>query len=513
MGTVVKIDNKYHPAAAWSIVEQGIPVYAGDTSGGVGQIIITIPRRLQNENGTPVTPNQYKDKMVEIVDTQMGRAVGKVVGVSEQGAFTVLDCIPRLSRLAIKNIKADPFGGNLLQAFNYYLDLAKVPSGDRLIDPRAADHKVALPGWYGEVWTYMKQLATAFHYDINSAGPKIVIERHRRRTMEVMNALDKSTEWSPITKSEYVEVNQYESEWTTSAVFYPINVSDDAPITLKAGEQTQTTINLAGSAKELKDYKGDWAKRILPKYVEDMPLTQTKESQYVATHGNGTRVKRSAWAAGGGRLVVQINPDTQTATVTGVGPIGIKDSKGNLVDTFNIAIESGGITYNALRIRGRGTLLKKSKHRIATGIPATDAETEVGASVDNIFLNDVNQRCLTAVDAATLSSGGRWTLRTTLNSALRNSGSNVETGQVIGTVGGLRFWDDRTNSFYRVRKASVTTGRIEVTESDSDNAVGDYVNAYGDMTYGEVDAMYADLTYEQVRALGLPKKTTGILGE
>lgn len=516
MGTLIYLDGAWSPAASYSVTEHGTPTYAGDTSGGVGSVRIEIPAQATGVNGARVNPNAYKGKSFSIEDTEYGSVSGIVVGISESSGITTLDCLPRLHRLNIYNVSMPPFGGSLTAAFNAYLDKAKVPVEDRRISSAADGTDVHLPGWTGELWLHLKQLAAAFNYDIQTAGKQIIIEPQRRRVMETIGWVDKQSAWNPVTKASYVEVYQYASKWYSDYPFYPVSASDSNVVNLKAGEQTITQIDLRGSVKRfrVKNSAGQnvYATAISPVYDENLNATYTGESRFCITYGKGTRVTRDRWVRGGGRLTVKINPDTFTATVTGVGPVGVIDGNGNAIDTFNVAIVQSGITYDGLRLRGEGVRVTKSKRRFATGADIAETETEIGVTVDNIFLNSWNQVANAGIDAATFSSFGRWTSTATLNGAIRTTSGNPETDQIIGTMGGMRFFDERTSSFYRVRQASISPKGISVDNADLDNTFGDFDEALGGETYEGVAARYPGMTYEQVRAVGLPGLTSGILG-
>lgn len=516
MGTLIYLGGAWTPAASYSVTEHGTPTFAGDSSGGVGSVRIDIPSQARGVDGKRVNPNTYKGKTFSIEDSEYGSVYGTVVGISESGGVTTLDCLPRLTRLNIYNVSAKPFGGTLAGAFNYYLDIAKVPTNERRISSDANNQDVHLPGWNGELWLHLKQLAAAFNYDIQTAGKQIIIEPQRRRVMETIGWVDKQSAWNPVTKATAVEVYQYNSKWYSDYPFYPVSASDSNVVNLKAGEQTITQIDLRGSVEvfRVKNSSGQnvYSTSIAPVYDENLTATMTTESRFCITYGKGTRVTKERWLRGGGRLTVKINPDTFTATVTGVGPVGVLDGNGNAVDTFNVAIVQSGITYDGLRLRGRGVRVVKSKRRFNTGITASEAETEVGITVDNIFLNSWNQVANAGVDAATFSAGGRWSSSATLNGAIRTTSGNPEADQIIGTMGGMRFYDERTASFYRVRQASVSAQGIEVSNADLDNTYGDMDAALSGVTYEDVTALYAGETYEQVRARGVYKLTSGILG-
>ncbi len=509
MGSViVNVAGSWVPAASYSISEHGIPTYAGETTGGVGSATITMPSGRVN-------PNTLKGRSYEIIDEEKGTSGGTIVAVSESNGMVTLSCLPRLVRLNIFNVRAEPYGGTLAGAFNKYLDLGKVPVASRRISAEASKINVSIPGWYGELWLHLKQLATAYGFDIQTAGNQIILEPMRVRTMEAMAVMDKSSAWNPVSKATKVEVYRYDAQWVEDYPFYPHNVSDSNVVNLKAGEPTTTQIELRGSVKNFIETgpTRKYARTIIPSYDEKLPVDATTKSSFCLTYGDGTRVTYKQFVNGGGRLKVILNPDSFTATVVGVGPVGVISKQGETVETFNVAIVSGGITYDALRLRGQGTRVWKTKRTFLTGVDSLEAETDVGVTVDNIFLSTHDQVSNAAVDASTFSSGGRWETSATLDGMIRKVGDRAEGDQIIGTMGGLRFFDERSSSFFRVRKASISVDRIDVESADLDNCFGDFKQAYSEAaTYADVRADFEGMTYEQQRATGLPRITSGILG-
>lgn len=379
MGTLIKIKGKWYPGASYTVTEHGTPAHSGDTNGGIGSVSVTIS--MGAGGLADVNPNTLQGARVDIEDEAYGNVIAYVVGISERSGMVTLDCLPRIKRLTIFGVKADPFKGTLAEAFDYYLSIAKVPVEERAIAPEASNINVALPGWGGELWLNLKMLAAAYAYDINTAGPKILIEPQRKRTMGLVSWVDKSSTWSPVAKAQYVEVWQYPTRWSNNFEVHPINASDSDIVSVKAGERTVTKVDLAGSIKNFITSDNKAVTSFAPTYWDVMSTSATTGSRFLLTYGDGKRVKYKDWLAGGGRLMVALDPGGTTATVTSVGPTGISDGSGSNVESFQVAFVEAGLTYNGLRLRGAGVGMIPIKHRFATGVPAIEAETEVGVTL------------------------------------------------------------------------------------------------------------------------------------
>src|SRR5690606_22861964 len=99
---------------------------------------------------------------VFLADTRYGFTLGEVTSTSfnrRQGTINV-SCISRLGDLNDYNVQAQPFVGRLEDAFRYYCELGGV-TVDVSVDASIADKHVEIPGWHGELWYHLKQLAAA----------------------------------------------------------------------------------------------------------------------------------------------------------------------------------------------------------------------------------------------------------------------------------------------------------------------------------------------------------------
>ena len=157
MGFKFEIGNRTYEAVEYTVQEAATPLAAGDSTGQVGTISITLPTPDPDiYPGHPVNefgPQVLVGESVRISDTRKGFTLGKIDSVSHNrggGTFTV-NCTSRLGLLNIYGVQSQPFSGLLSDAFHYYLSLAGVTS-DIYIDPVLSSETVIFPGWSGELW-------------------------------------------------------------------------------------------------------------------------------------------------------------------------------------------------------------------------------------------------------------------------------------------------------------------------------------------------------------------------
>lgn len=162
-------------AIDYSVEEAATPLAAGDSSGQVGTFSVTIPvpdGALTTSRATPwrflrtIGETIFIDTQVRIDDARKGFTLGRVTSssVSRDGGTLSLSGVSRLGSLNVYGVQAQPYVGTLSGAFTYYLSLANVTT-DFFIDDDIASKSVVFPGWSGELWYYLKQMAAAVDCD------------------------------------------------------------------------------------------------------------------------------------------------------------------------------------------------------------------------------------------------------------------------------------------------------------------------------------------------------------
>lgn len=531
MGFKFEIGDRTYEAVEYTVQEAATPLAAGDSSGQVGTFSISLPVPDPDINPNhPVTvfgPQVLVGESIRIVDTRKGFTLGRVESVSQargNGSFTV-NGTSRLGLLNVYGIQAQPFAGSLADAFEYYLSLANVTT-DLFVDSSIATDPVVFPGWNGELWFNLKQMAAAIDCDISLVSGIVLLRPIRSRIASRGRDIDRSVETGGGQLALNVEVYQYNNRVITNELVYPPGgwSEEVTVITVNAGETVEEVIELSASVSSI-------TQPVMQTFVS---RTHDSSSVFTVVGDDGLPIDPAQWTANGGSLVVSINPDTVSLTVRVTAPTGLPNASGELIGVYGIALSDTDSTgrYSTLRILGSGVAFDKQLVRIPTGVSPLRTSTEVGVTIDNPFISTREQLYRAGTRAAKQYTGRVQTLSGSVVSINRLGDSGQATyptyadvqaiaagrtyaqmqtewggmtygglqamffetvrdnfeNQVFGNVAGARIWDAKTRRWYRIRSGTLNASSIQF-------------NADDDLLYSDVQAVLAGKTYAQVQAL------------
>ena len=584
MGFRIEIDDSVIEVTNYDVQEASSPLAAGDSSGAVGSFTVTFPvpdpyppigrppgvgigygqgpYGMVPYGGTPAqTPSVWEivrkvgpeiliDRLVRIWDSRKGFTLGTVssVDVSYDGATISVRGSTRLAKLNVYGVQAQPYVGTLKGAFEYYLDLASVDT-DLFVDDEIANRPVITPGWTGELWFYLKQMAAAEECDVSLVSGVILLRPIRKRIATQNRDTSRSRSVGADTLAQSIEIYQYNNRPITNELVYPPGgwTSDVEVLNVNAGETTEYTLELSASVSSIQ-----------------APVMQTFVAQdYVATSvytvvaNDGRPVSAALWSAKGGRVEITIDPDTTHLRVKMTGAVDIPLSTGEAAQNFSLALGSDatGNRYSTLRIVGSGVAYNKVKKRVRTGVPASRTATEVGVTIDNPFISTANQLYSAGTRAAKRYAGAVASLSGTVTAINRRGDTGQATyptygqvqtavesqlgtptyadvesyygslpavtyedvrqhwfeffrddnaDQVFGNVQGARIFDKRSRRWYRIRSGTIGPSDIRF-DADDDLTHGDIEQFYSGRTYqGVLDAVAGGaFTYAEVERLGM----------
>lgn len=534
MGIRLSIGGVEYEAANYSVQEDSTPTKSEDSSGSVGVFTFSIPK-------TPnMQPLMLVGESVDLIDTRRGTTVGFVSSVTETDNGEVsLQCQSRLGRLNIYGVQAQPFSGSLVNAFRYYLGLAN-QEFDLLVDPSISSRTVHFPGWSGELWFYLKQMAAAEDCEISLVSNVILLRPLRQREAIDHRNVSRSRDYGSNTLAKSVEVYHYDNRPIFEELVYPPGgwSNDVEIISVGAGETVEVPLELSASVSSI----------VQPVMQTFVGPNDTANSVYTVVGDDGLPVVPQQWFDNGGRLSVSINPDTVTLTVTVTGATNIINSDGTPILVYQLALASDttGSRYSTLRIKGSGIGFNKQKIAVRTCIDDQLAGTDVGITIDNPFLTTLDQAYSAGVKAARLYAGHVMVINgqmTTINQ-LGDNGSaaypryeqdqesfegltyaNVNAlcgvstyadiedfyynevrndfdNQVFGNANGARVWDRNTARYYRIRSATIATDVIDFNAED-DLVHSDVEEARTTVTYADDKAEFINMTYTQRDRIGV----------
>lgn len=535
MGVRITVGARVLEAQSYSVQEASTPLSSADTSGSVGTITFDVPHITDS--------HLLIDQPVRLSDSRKGFTLGKVLSVSpSQGSFLdQIVCTSRLGDLNIYNVQAQPYIGTLEGAFRYYVGLAGVVA-DVFIDTTIRDKAVTFPGWSGELWFYLKQMASAVECDISLVSGVILLRPLRTRVATQGKDLDRGFSVGGTPLAQSVEVYKYENRAITNELIYPAGgwSSDVQVINVNAGERVEQVLELSSSVSSI-------VQPVIQTFVGQFA---NNASVYTVVGDDGLVITPTAWDRAGGRLVVTINPDTTSLTVAITAPNNLPNASGKPIRVYSIALaaDTSGSRYSTLRILGTGVGFNKSVVKIPTGIAPTATSQEVGATVDNPFLSSMNDVFRAGIRVAKAYTGSYMTLDGSVTAINRRgdsgaaqyptyavvqsfaagrtyaqvqsspeylgkSYSGVESywydqvrddyaNQLFGNVGGARMWDQSSRRWYRIREGDIGPDNIGFS-ADDDVLHSDFQLLYQGRTYAQVTTFQAGLSYRNQDLKGL----------
>lgn len=544
MGFQLLVGGEEFRLDGFSVVEASTPLAATDSSGQVGTVNLTVVKpdpfvEGAHEDVRKYSPVMLVGKKVRLTDSRKGFTLGSVkkVDTPSPGTFT-LSCESRLGELNVFNVQAQPFIGTLGDAFEYYVSLAGVDT-DVYAVREIEDTPVVFPGWNGELWFHLKQMAAAVDADISLVSGNIILRPIRSRVA----IRGRDTDRTPSIGgglAQYVELYHYKNREITDELVYPPGGWSEqvTVIHVNAGEYVEETLDLSASVSSIRQ----------PVMQTHVSRDHNTSSVYTVVGDDGLPIQPQAWTDYGGSLSVEIKEDTKSLLVKIMAPTGLPNKEGKEIAVFGIALssDSGAGRYSTLRIVGSGVAFEKDKVRVATGVSAQETGTEVGATVDNPYLGSLEQVYRTGSAAARNYSGRAFTLSGSVIAVneLGDSGvskypsyalvQNLYLGrtygflqlllqgssysyfdtlifdpvrdefenQVFGNVNGARVWDNTTHRWYRIREATLNPDLITFS-ADDDLIHEDAQNHFGQYIYSQIQGFYNSRTYSDADLMGL----------
>lgn len=491
------IAGKAFETGSYQVSESISSLTAGDSSGAVTSFDITIknpdvdaPMREGNKLLAKYGVDFFVDETVTLSDPRRGTISGKIRDASRSdsdGSIT-FTCISSMERLNAYNVNAKPYRGTLDGAIRYYLSLAGVTSGFT-IDSYIAPRPVNYIGWTGELWYHLKMLAMAQDFEIAMVDNVIQFRRTRTRELIQGRNITRSASRSLGTLAQNVEVYNYNTSGVTNQLVYPIDGWDGSleVLNVNAGEEAEYRLELNTSVSSIET----------PTMVENVGPDYKGGSVYTVVSNDGLPIPPEQWRDHGGKVMISINEDTTSLTVKLWGAVGIYTYEGELATNFSLALASdtSGNRFSTLRIRGTGVKFEKEAVRIRTGVDASRTGTEVGVTVDNPFLTDLDRVYRVGCAAAMQYAGT--TPSVSGDVVVHSSGDDP----AIGNVAGIRVWDKKTRRYYRVTSGRIAPDRINFSAED-DLTFGDLTKRWGSKTFAEMTAAMSGLTFRQADATG-----------
>lgn len=521
-------------ASSYSVSEDSTPTSSDDSSGSVGTFSVSAVGV-----DDPILLNGSE---IRLIDSARGSTIGFVTQVEEDDRGSVnLSCQSRLGKLNVFNVQAQPFRGTLGNAFRYYASLAG-QNTDILVDDQIENVPVMFQGWSGELWYTLKQMVASLDCEVALVSDVIYLRPTNMRVAIDDRDISRSRTHGGHQTAQSVEVYYYNNHAIDGKLVYPPGgwTPETEVITVGAGEVTERVIEMSASVSSI-------AEPVMQEFVSQH---FDSASVYTVVGDDGLPVVPQQWTDAGGYVSVTINPDTTSLTVKMIGATGIRGVRGDYLSTFSLALGSDytGNRYSTLRIIGSGVAFDKQMIVAPTGLSESQTGTEVGATIDNVFISTVDQAYQAGTRAAYAYSGEMLTLSGSVTSINKLGESGEATyptwefdeqqnagltwqqnqdahagesfldvqeayydlvrndfdNQVFGNAGGARVYDKGSHRWYRIRSASIDTSSVGF-DADDDLRWSDMVESREGMTWQEDQDLFPGDTWATRVRRGLKK--------
>lgn len=513
---------------SYQVSEDGTPLSGDDTSGGVGQLLFNV-----NEDDGPEGTIMLLNDQVTLIDSARGTTTGNVTGITSSDWTASVTADSRLGVLVAEK-QAQPFKGTLGEAFRYYLSLADI-TANIVVDDRIANRSVVYPGWFGNIWDFLKQMCIAETVEISLVSNNIVLRPVRERVVDTTRYSGQSWSVANGQLAQSVEVCYYTNKWQENILVYPKGgwQEEIEVYQVEAGEKREVQIALEVSLQSIQ--------QPVPRdYVERE--YNGPNSVYAIVGNDGLPISAARWTKNGGKITAKINEDTKSLTLT------IYGSTETTYAPYRIGVSSGpSDTYSSLRLVGTGVFFNEEFITVDTVVPASRTAQEVGVRVTNSAISSIKQ----AYDVG-LRTAIRWgTPQQTISISASAVNRRGETGsyayptldQMDAENAGLTldqldakwvnksiddvdsYWADKVAStfenqafgniagaripyreaIYRVRTATIDPGSISM-QAEADTTINDLDILWKGKTIDKFDAQWAGKTLDEFGLIPLWQK-------
>ena len=493
----------------YSYTEGSTPLVPGDQSGAIGDVSIDV----LDISDTSIL--LYKDEFY-LQDNFHGSIIGNVESVSGNNDVVTMGGRSILALLNVEAIIPPRRGtiGNVIESV-----LGDVGLTTNIIkDTELSTDIVNAPGFQGDVWVYVKELANAHEVELAVVREYIVIRPARKRKIDATNILERSWQIQDIQLAQEFDVAYYNYEqvedflvypkggWTEDVQVYQVGAGEtttfEIPVDFYLTHLNQPTVQ----ANVTKDYDGP-------------------ASVYAVSGNDGLPITPAQWTDQGGDMSFAIVGDGTVIEVTVTGPDFPE------LAPFTIGLNDGSSSYSTLRITGAGMAFDRQLYTEKTGLKPGDTPVVKGAEIDNIAIDTLEDAKRYALFARrlyalpqqtfstsavqfprlegvittvlfptfadfddTLSAGYSFTNFNADYSGLTFDDFTTQLGNAVpqgfGEVVGSRVRLD--DAMYRVRSSTITPDRVSI-DAEYDTLFSDLDDVYISIIWSDLEAGWTGL--------------------
>lgn len=381
VATVRVLDNGTFKGASsnltsYSYKDESTPLNIADSSGGVPELTFDVAV-------TDDTALLYRSE-VEFKDGAV-TVVGRVTGVDTSDATASVPLRSDLAGLvATRNLP--PVAGTLSTAIRAYLDACGLSQMPLVFTPVSAGSRVvAYPGGEHEVWVWLKEVLASQGLEalyVSGAlyvGDIAAMYAANAATYQTPDPARDTTRGLSISEGELarnVEIKYYNNVYAANELVYPQGGwNEDVQVyQVDAGEVQEHEIETGVSIVSFKQ----------PTMVSFVAADYTGPNSVYAIAGNdGLPVPADLWRDAGGKVEIELAPDTTTLLLKLTGPVGTWAENYGPFRLAMAADTGGGSAYSSLRINGSGVFMHEASIIVPTGVEDDDTAQDVGITVES----------------------------------------------------------------------------------------------------------------------------------
>lgn len=347
--------------SAYTYSEGSTPLIPGDESGAIGDVSIDV---LDCNNSSILL---YKDEFF-LRDRFHGSVVGVVENISASNQLVTMGGRSRLAFLNVTRI-LQPQTGTIEQVMDYILTLAGI-GGSAVYDESLPSTVIRTPGYEGDLWVFVKDLASANNFEVTVIRNFVVVRPVRQRLISNTNLIDENWQVEDIELAREFDVAYYNYSPETDFLVYPEGGFDPelAVYQVEANETVEFEVELEFYMTSVKQ---PIAQDLVPK---DYAGT---DSVYSVSGNDNLPISAALWNDFGGSMSFEILGRGDRLKITITGPDFPE------LSPYSISVSDGSTSYSTLRVIGDGMDYNRQLYTERTGLTASDTPNEKGAEIDN----------------------------------------------------------------------------------------------------------------------------------
>ena len=345
---------------SFQYTEDSTPSTPGDESGAVGELSVTV---LDTDNrGILLYGDEFRFR-----DANYGSLTGTVSGVDANDNVLSVSALSRLNRL---NVEATfgPEVTNVRGVFRKIFDTAGI-LGDIIYSPDVPSAMVNLPGFTGNLWTFMKQVCSVFQVEVSLLSNVIFVRPIRSREIFLESIERVGYRVAESDRSEKFDVAYYNYEFLTDALAYPKGgwTPDVQVYSVGAGETVVFDLPIDAYLTSVKQPT-----------VQDVVAKDYSgpDSVYSVSGNDGLPIPAAFWSDFGGTMRFDLKENGTVIEVTVTAPDVEQFAP------YTIGVSDGATQYSTLRIVGTGMFFDRQVHTVMTGLESSLALRPEGEEVD-----------------------------------------------------------------------------------------------------------------------------------